>query len=248
MARRSQAIERPSPNCGPRPDDCAIDLLILHYTGMESVEAALTRLCDPVAAVSAHYLINETGTTYRLVDESMRAWHAGDSAWSGATDINGRSVGIELANPGHEFGYRAFPEPQMATLELLGKDIVDRHRIPPAGVLAHSDVAPGRRCDPGELFDWARLARAGIALWPRPNALGTKDGSAFEPGASGPAIGEFQSDLARLGYAVPLTETIDPETRLVVEAFQRHYRPRRIDGAIDPETRRILADLLAQVG
>ncbi len=159
-------IEKPSPNCGPRPDGAAIDMLILHYTGMESAEAALTRMCDADARVSAHYMIDEDGTVYRLVDEAMRAWHAGVSSWRGAGNINDRSIGIELVNPGHEFGYRRFPVSQMTALTGLCREILARHPIAPANVLGHSDVAPSRKQDPGELFDWQALAAAGIGLWP----------------------------------------------------------------------------------
>src|SRR5262249_6695143 len=149
-----------------RPVAGRIDMLVLHYTGMRTGEAALERLCDPVAKVSSHYLVEEDGTTWRLVPEEKRAWHAGVSFWAGERDINDFSIGIELVNPGHEFGYRPFPEAQMQALEALARDIVDRHAIRPHRVVGHSDVAPTRKTDPGELFDWARLARKGIGLWP----------------------------------------------------------------------------------
>ena len=162
------AIERPSPNHDARPAGKPIDILLLHYTGMRDAEAALRRLTDPAAKVSSHYLIDEDGATYRLVDEGRRAWHAGVSYWGGERDINGVSIGIELVNPGHEFGYRPFPQPQMEALVELGRAILARHPIPPARVLGHSDVAPTRKTDPGELFDWRALAEAGIGLWPTP--------------------------------------------------------------------------------
>ena len=148
---------RPSPNFGPRAPDKPIDILLIHYTGMESAEAALDRLCDPAAQVSAHYLIEEDGTIWSLVDEQHRAWHAGIAYWAGETDINSRSIGIELVNPGHELGYRPFPMPQMEALAGLAREILARHTIPNHRVLGHSDVAPERKCDPGELFDWAWL-------------------------------------------------------------------------------------------
>ncbi|MGB1547820.1 MAG: N-acetylmuramoyl-L-alanine amidase, partial [Alphaproteobacteria bacterium] len=163
---RVTVLEHPSPNHEPRPEGAAIDTLILHYTGMKTAEAALARLCDPATKVSAHYLIDETGRIYALVPEERRAWHAGEACWQGETNLNDRSVGIELVNPGHEFGYRPFPEAQMAALEALLQEILARHPIPAERVLGHSDVAPGRKTDPGELFDWARLARAGIGCWP----------------------------------------------------------------------------------
>ena len=159
-------IARASANHGPRASGQAIDILLLHYTGMRSAQAALDRLCDPAAEVSAHYLVDEDGGVVALVDEARRAWHAGVARWAGAGDVNGRSIGIELANPGHEWGYRPFPTAQMAALAELARGVLARHPIPPAGVLAHSDVAPTRKLDPGELFDWAWLAERGIGLWP----------------------------------------------------------------------------------
>lgn len=158
-------IERPSPNYNERASG-AIDMLVLHYTGMISCEHALVRLCGPAAKVSAHYLIDEMGLVYRLVAEERRAWHAGVSSWAGARDINSRSIGIELVNPGHELGYRNFPVLQMQALAELAQEILARHPIPPHRVLGHSDVAPGRKQDPGELFDWEWLAGQGIGMWP----------------------------------------------------------------------------------
>ncbi|MDA0260985.1 MAG: N-acetylmuramoyl-L-alanine amidase, partial [Proteobacteria bacterium] len=148
----------PSPNFDARPPDRKIDILLLHYTGMLSAEAALERLCDPGAKVSAHYVVDEDGQTFRLVDEVNRAWHAGQSSWAGESDINGRSIGIEIVNPGHEWGYRRFPDVQIAAVIELSARVLSRHPIPAARVLAHADVAPERRMDPGELFDWQRLA------------------------------------------------------------------------------------------
>ncbi|MGF1608799.1 MAG: N-acetylmuramoyl-L-alanine amidase, partial [Kiloniellales bacterium] len=149
-----QFIERPSPNHDARPNGRAIDMLLLHYTGMQTAEIALTRMCDAAAEVSAHYCIDEDGTTYRLVPEAHRAWHAGDSAWAGEARVNACSIGVELVNPGHQWGYRPFPEPQMTALIALAQDILARHAIPRARVLGHSDVSPLRKEDPGELFDW----------------------------------------------------------------------------------------------
>ena len=248
-ARRRAIVERPSPNFGARPADAAIDLLILHYTGMQSAEAALARLCDRAAAVSAHYVIDEDGTTYRLVDETARAWHAGESAWQGRADLNSFSVGIELVNPGHEWGYRDFPAPQLAACVQLSRAIMRRHTIPTARVLGHSDIAPARKQDPGERFDWAALARHGIGLWP-PDGLadGGQDGIALlARGAGGAAVVALQSALARFGYACPTTGAFDAATETVVTAFQRHFRPARIDGRFDAECRRRLAWLLAEM-
>ena len=218
-------IDRPSPSFDARAAGPGVDILLLHYTGMPAAEAALARLCDPAAKVSAHYCIDEDGTCVRLVAEENRAWHAGVSAWAGATDINNRSIGVELVNPGHEFGYRPFPEPQMESLIALCRDILSRHSIPPARVLGHSDVAPQRKQDPGELFDWARLAAAGIGLWPG------------EPPTAPPIeAAEVQAMLRRYGYAVPHTGVLDAETAAVLTAFQRHFRPRDVSGVLDGET------------
>jgi len=228
-------VDRPSPNHDARPAGQAVDILLLHYTGMATAAAALERLCDPAAKVSAHYCIDEDGTVIRLVDEGCRAWHAGVAAWAGAGDINARSIGIELVNPGHEFGYRAFPEAQMARLIALCRDILARHPVPPARVLGHSDVAPLRKQDPGELFDWARLAAAGVGLWPGVAA----------PCDPLPALSEIQAGLARFGYAVPQSGRLDDETRAVLAAFQRHFRPAAVTGAPDGETTGRLDALLA---
>lgn len=217
-------IERPSPNHDERPHDQAIDMLVLHYTGMTSAEAALERLCDPDAKVSAHYLIDEDGTLYRLVEEGRRAWHAGVSFWRGETNINARSIGIELVNPGHEFGYRRFPPPQMAALVRLAQDVLARRPIPPRNVVGHSDVAPQRKQDPGELFDWPGLAARGVGLWP---TTGKKDTAVPDPG-------EVSTLLASCGY-----ETSDLVA--TVTAFQRRFRPAKVDGEIDRETARRVA-------
>ena len=219
--------ERPSPNHGPRRGG-AIDMLVLHYTGMTSVAAALDRLCDPAAEVSAHYLIDEDGAVWRLVAEERRAWHAGISRWTGDSDVNSRSIGIELANPGHGPEYRAFTEPQMAALEELAHGILARHPIPPRHVLGHSDVAVGRKLDPGELFDWRRLANAGIGLW--------SDARNASPAA--PAA--FPGLIQRFGY---------PDASAgAIMAFQRHFRPNQIDGIADSETVARLADLAIRAG
>lgn len=221
-------VDRPSPNHDARPNGGVVDILLLHYTGMKTARDALFRLCDPAAKVSAHYTIDRDGIIYEHVPESRRAWHAGVSYWAGERDINARSIGIELVNPGHEFGYVPFPDEQMAALIDLAGDILKRHPIPPHRVLGHSDVAPARKADPGELFSWAHLADFGIGLWPH-------DGGA--------ALGQpLESALTQFGYGV---EGVPLET--VVTAFQRHFRPSRVDGIADAETRRRLAALLAQM-
>lgn len=221
-------IETPSPNHGPRPADTPIDMLVVHYTGMRSVAEALARLCDPAAEVSAHYLIDEAGLTHRLVAEDRRAWHAGVASWRGAVDVNGRSIGIELVNPGHEFGYRPFTEPQMAAFRGLAKDILARHPIPARNVVGHSDVAPARKTDPGEFFDWRGLAAEDIGLWP----------SEAEHLDQDPA--RLVEMLSRIGYDVS-------DGVAALRAFQRHFRPERVNGRVDPETARRIAGLLASV-
>jgi N-acetylmuramoyl-L-alanine amidase len=223
--------ERLSPNHGSRgepPSMRPINMLVLHYTGMQSAAAALDRLCDPEARVSAHYLVEEDGTLWRLVPEARRAFHAGISCWQGEQDLNHVSIGVEIVNPGHEWGYRAFPEAQMAAVEALCRDIMARYRIPPYRVVGHSDIAPDRKTDPGELFDWPRLARAGIGLWPPPAAGSTQ--------RRGRGIGLVQraaalADLARIGYCVSAATE-----QLAIAAFQRRFRPERWDGRLDGET------------
>jgi len=218
-------IETPSPNHGVRAKDAAIDILVVHYTGMASASAALRRLCDPAAKLSAHYLIDEDGTIHRLVAEERRAWHAGVASWRGVTDVNSASIGIELVNPGHEFGYRSFAEQQMAAFQGLATEIIARHAILARNIVGHSDVAPCRKSDPGEFFDWRGLAEAGIGLWPH-----LAEHLEVEP----QRIVEM---LAGFGY-----DTGDAAA--AIKAFQRHFRPARVNGRIDPETARLLAGLL----
>ena len=225
-------IERQSPNYNERRPGKAIDMLVMHYTGMRDAEAALKRLTDPEAQVSSHYLIDEAGKVYRLVDEQRRAWHAGVSFWAGERDINSVSIGIELVNPGHEFGYQTFPEAQMAALVELSHGILARHNIPPSRVLGHSDVAPARKIDPGELFDWQRLAKAGIGRWPVP-AKGPGDGASV------------RAALSKIGYDVSADGVKDKLTGQTLAAFQRHFRPAKIDGIADEETCGMLYGLLA---
>ncbi|MBI2239724.1 MAG: N-acetylmuramoyl-L-alanine amidase [Magnetospirillum gryphiswaldense] len=210
-------IDRPSPNHDQRRAD-AIDMLVIHYTGMQSAEAALDRLCDPAAKVSAHYLIDEDGTVYSLVHDARRAWHAGVGAWRGQTDVNSRSIGIELVNPGHEFGYRPFPDAQIDSLIELAQLLLIRHPIPARNVVGHSDVAPTRKTDPGELFPWLRLKSYGIGLWPF---------SGEEKLDCLPQ--ESLRRLAQIGYDIS-----DPVAAMM--AFQRRFRPSLINGGNDVET------------
>jgi N-acetylmuramoyl-L-alanine amidase len=233
----------PAPNREPRRDGRVADLLVLHYTGMESAEAALDWLTREESKVSCHYLVDEEGRIAQMVRESERAWHAGQSLWAGETDLNSCSIGIEIHNPGHEFGYVEFPDAQMQAVEALCLDILSRHPIRPERVVAHSDIAPGRKRDPGEKFDWARLARAGVGRWVAPAPLGEDQG--LGPGDEGPDVLKLQQDLAALGYGIELTSTYGTGLEKVVEAFQRHFRQERVNGYADASTRDTLARLIA---
>lgn len=236
-----RVIVRPSPNFSERVGVDGPDILIMHYTGMQSCEAAVQRLTDPLARVSSHYTVDEDGTVYAHVDEAKRAWHAGVSHWRGETDINSRSIGIEIVNPGHEFGYRAFPDAQIEAVIELSKGILSRHRIPARNVIAHSDIAPGRKEDPGELFPWSRFAGQGIGVWV--DALPVS-GDSLALGAQGEVVAELQRDLARYGYGIEPSGIFDDRMKAVVIAFQRHFRPARLDGVADAETLSILRVLI----
>jgi len=209
--------ELPSPNWDARPDGVPIDTLILHYTGMPSAQAALDRLRDPAARVSSHYVVDEDGAVWRLVAEQRRAWHAGVSCWRGHAWLNDRSMGIEIVNPGHEWGYRRFPALQMAAVCELCLGILARHPIPARNVVGHSDVAPDRKDDPGELFDWQGLAANGVGLW---------------PGMSSDAslVGDVRGALRTIGYA-------DRDLSTTLRAFQRHWLPDAVSGLADAATR-----------
>lgn len=232
-----------SPNYGPRRDGKTPDMILLHYTGMVSGEAALDRLCDRSAEVSSHYLVFEDGRTLQLVAESERAWHAGKSFWHGETDINSHSIGIEIVNPGHEIGLTEFPADQIAAVISLCRDIVRRHSIPAARILAHSDVAPGRKLDPGELFPWDELHRHGVGHWIEPAPV--RGGRFFTVGDRGEPIEALQSLLALYGYDVVIDGVFDGKMRAVVEAFQRHFRQRQVDGVADQSTIETLHSLLS---
>ena len=222
-------IERFSPNHGPRSEPGRIDMLVLHYTGMTTAAAALERLCDPHARVSAHYVIGENGAIWRLVPENRRAFHAGVACWEGESDLNAVSLGIEIVNPGHEWGYRRFPEAQMASVERLCRELVARYSILPHRVVGHSDIAPGRKSDPGELFDWARLARAGIGIWPRPKP--PQQDFIINPAAA-------LADLVAIGYCASAQSRT-----AALAAFQRRFRQSCCDGWLDAETAARLSDV-----
>jgi N-acetylmuramoyl-L-alanine amidase len=210
---------------------------------METAAAALARLCDPASEVSAHYFVHEDGRILQLVAEARRAWHAGESVWECDADVNSCSIGIELVNPGHEFGYPDFPERQIEAVTALCRDILARHNIRPDRILAHSDVAPMRKQDPGEKFPWQRLHRAGIGHWVKPAPIAK--GPVLVPGARGEAVAALQSMLARYGYGISVTGDYDNTTAAVVAAFQRHFRPARVDRITDGSTLTTLTDILA---
>ena len=234
--------EAPSPNFNARRGPP--DMLVLHYTGMPTGEAALARLRDPAAEVSAHYLVEEDGRIFSLVAEERRAWHAGRGVWQGETDVNAASIGIEIVNPGHEFGYRAFPDVQVQSVIALTSDIRSRWSIPDARIIAHSDLAPERKEDPGELFPWKQLAGAGHGLWFEPAAERIAAlGGFLQIGDEGIGVVVLRAGLHRLGFGLQPGGSYDAETETTVRAFQRHWRPSRIDG-VDGQTRATLMGVL----
>jgi N-acetylmuramoyl-L-alanine amidase len=226
----------PSPNHDERKQGRVPDMILLHYTGMQTGEAALQRLCAAPSKVSSHYLVFEDGHIVQCVPEQARAWHAGASSWAGETDINSCSIGIEIVNPGHEFGYRNFPLRQIAAVISLCKSIVTRRGpINSDRILGHSDVAPSRKQDPGEKFPWPLLSESGIGHWVRPAQLGL-DGATLKPGDHGEPVTRLQRTLRNYGYGIEETGSYDDATRDVVTAFQRHFRPARVDGIADAST------------
>ena len=232
-------ISAPSPNFDQRRGPP--DMVVLHYTGMQTGPEALERLRDPEAKVSAHYMIEEDGRIFQLVPEARRAWHAGVSFWKGERDINAVSIGIEIVNPGHEFGYPDFPEMQIEALIGLLDAIRGRWTIPNGRILGHSDVAPDRKVDPGEKFPWKRLALDGHGLWVEPDAA---PGAPLALGDEGAGVFALQAGLTRLGYDSAPSGAYDAHTETIVTAFQRHWRPERVDGIADGETRARLVRLL----
>ena len=225
--------------CGPT------DALILHYTGMPTAEAALDLLtggAEVASQVSCHYFIWPDGRIWQLVPEGRRAWHAGRSFWAGETDLNSRSIGVEIVNPGHDGGLPAYPEAQIVAVIALCRDICARLPIPPRRVLAHSDIAPARKQDPGENFPWARLHEAGVGHWAPPAPI--RPGPTYAPGAMGPPVAALQHMLAAYGYDITPSGFYDEATRLAVAAFQRHFRPAQVDGTADLSTLETLRALL----
>lgn len=245
-------IDRPSPNFDTRTRP--VDLVVLHYTGMQDAEIALARLCDPAPAagrypgpwqspaapadaplgkVSSHYVVDEAGAIYRLVQEEHRAWHAGASSWEGEADVNARAIGIEIVNGGHDFDLPDFTDAQIESVIALLRDILARHRLTPSRVVGHSDVAPERKLDPGEKFPWKRLADAGVSIWP------SQAGDALQ--SDNDRVGRVQGQLSHFGYSLERTGAMDAATRAALRAFQRRFRPANIDGLIDEETQSLLA-------
>lgn len=232
-----------SPNFGPRRDDARADMILIHYTGMQSGKAAQAWLCNGTSNVSSHYLVHEDGAIVQMVRERDRAWHAGKSSWRAETDINSHSIGIEIVNPGHTLDYPDFADVQIEAVIRLCRGIMSRHAIFPERVLAHSDVAPGRKIDPGEKFPWARLHRCGVGHWVAPVLVGPGECLVF--GDCGEVVERLQSMLAFYGYGVVITGFYDAGTKTVVEAFQRHFRPSLVDGNADSSTRETLRAILA---
>lgn len=232
----------PSPNHEPRRGGPP-DLLLLHYTGVETTARAIDWLSRPESKVSCHYVVDLDGRITQMVPEDRRAWHAGVAVWAGETDINSRSIGIEIHNPGHAMGYPDFPEAQLRAVIALCRDILSRHAIPPTRVLGHSDVAPLRKIDPGEKFPWPRLAAEGIGFVVPSSDEMTDPG--YGPGSGGPVVAMAQADLARIGYGVFPSGTMDGLTLAVVSAFQRRHRPTRVDGRLDLGTRETIRRVLA---
>jgi N-acetylmuramoyl-L-alanine amidase len=231
-----------SPNINERRGKGPMSMLVLHYTGMSDAKRACDWLCNEESEVSCHYLVDEQGNIIQMVDEKMRAWHAGVSIWQDEEDINSRSIGIEIQNPGHTLGYPDFPVKQMERLAELCSDIIVRHAIKPRYVLAHSDIAPGRKIDPGEKFDWRLLHHKGVGHYVPPEPI--SGGTFLQMGDQGDPVTALQGLLKMYGYGIETSGTFDEHTKIVVEAFQRHFRQERVDGVADVSTVATLHKLL----
>jgi N-acetylmuramoyl-L-alanine amidase len=236
-----------SPNFEERRAGAKPTILLLHYTGVATCEKAIDWLSRPESKVSCHYVVNEAGTIWQMVAEDKRAWHAGVGSWQGDDDVNSTSIGIEIQNPGHGGGYPEFPEAQMQAVEALSKDIIARHGIKRERVLGHSDIAPGRKIDPGEKFDWERLAKAGVGHWVEPEPVGPLIAEISDK-ADWDRIVHAQSLLRSYGYGIEVTGENDKQSRTVVAAFQRHFRPARVHGLIDDSTVITLERLIQALG
>jgi N-acetylmuramoyl-L-alanine amidase len=234
----------PAINVEPRRDVGRPNMLVLHYTGMSSATKAVRWLACAESRVSCHYVVDEAGRITQLVPEKLRAWHAGVSSWHGETDLNSASVGIEIQNPGHDDGYHDFPAAQIEAVIILSRNIIARNGIQSERVLAHSDVAPQRKIDPGEKFPWPLLAASGVGHWIAPSPL-RAEAASIGPGHTGPMVRAAQAMFARYGYDMPGSGVYDRQTEAVVTAFQRHFRPARCDGRLDLSTLSTLERLLA---
>lgn len=232
----------PSANYGERRNNRAPDMIVLHYTGMKDAESALARLCKAGTEVSAHYVVMEDGRIVQCVPEARRAWHAGTSQWAGETDLNSCSIGVEIINGGHDWGYPDFPSRQVAAVIALCRGIIIRRNIVKHRVLGHSDIAPDRKKDPGEKFPWRLLASSGVGHWVRPARI--VRGEALAPGSTGEPVMAMQEQLFEYGYAVPRHGQYDGPTTEVVTAFQRHFRPEKVDGVADLSTLATLKALI----
>ncbi|MGI9371999.1 MAG: N-acetylmuramoyl-L-alanine amidase [Hyphomicrobiales bacterium] len=232
----------PSPNFNERKPGTVIDMLVIHYTDMASCQAAVDLLCDPEAQVSCHYAVDLDGSIIQMVEETHRAWHAGASSWCGVDDNNGRSIGIEIQNLGHTGGYQDFPDAQMEQVVALSQDILSRHEIPARNIVAHSDIAPERKQDPGDKFNWEKLHTYGIGHWTP--EVPPKSGQFFQSGDEGAPVEALQTMLSVYGYGIEITGSYDEPTHDVVMAFQRHWRQSRVDGVADLSTIETLKTLI----
>jgi N-acetylmuramoyl-L-alanine amidase len=227
-------IDHPSPNWNERPEGVAIDTVVLHYTGMQSGKEALGRLCCEQAQVSSHYLIDEDGTAYQLVDDKKRAWHAGVSSWQGRGNLNHSSIGIELVNPGHEFGYRDFPEAQIASLLALLNALKEKHAIPTSRFIGHSDIAPLRKNDPGERFPWKKLSHRGFGVFSEKDFSNQEFIELTSNNAA--EIKVLNKQLGIIGYDGFDSDGFGAQTSQVIRAFQAHWRPEGVHGKLDKGT------------
>ncbi|WP_421859742.1 N-acetylmuramoyl-L-alanine amidase [Oceanicaulis sp.] len=235
-------IKRPSPNFNDRR--LPLSMLVLHYTGMETAEAAIERLCDPEFSVSAHYVVEEDGRIVQLVAEDKRSWHAGKGVWRGCSDINSASIGIEIVNGGHDFGLPEYPDTQIEAVLTLCQGILARHEIKACDVIGHSDLAPDRKQDPGEQFPWKRFAEAGVGLWPQAVASAL---SPCAPDDEGKAVTTLRQALVEIGYGVAPSGVYDESLKAVVLAFQRRFRPQRLNGVADEQTCALIEGLRRDV-
>ncbi len=232
-------FQTPSPNFDERT--LPISMLVLHYTGMESGNAALARMCSEAGKVAAHYMVDEGGKISQLVNENYRAWHAGVSSWGGESNLNSISIGIEIVNGGHDYGLPDFPEAQIFAVIKLCQEILNRHNIPQMNIVGHSDIAPARKQDPGEKFPWEQLAKKSVGYWP--TSITQDQRVLFESGERGRGISVVQSGLAYIGYGVEVTGVLDEQTKLVMTALQRRYRPSLMNGDIDVQCLEIVTNL-----